>query len=109
MEARATFSDVITVIKDRLAHGAPSGSYVAQLAAQGEDAILQKIGEECTEVLLAAKNGERAASIHEVADLQFHLLVWMTWRGIALEDIEAELGRRFGRSGLDTPAGSQPK
>lgn len=91
---------VYRVITQRLATGNPEESYVARLAAQGPDAALKKIGEECTVVLLAAKGDDTQAMVHEIADLLFHLLVWMAQAGISPGDVEGELARRFGRSGL---------
>jgi|SRR5687767_3194700 phosphoribosyl-ATP pyrophosphohydrolase len=85
--------------------GADSGSsYVASLNARGHDAILKKIGEEATETVLAAKSGERAAIVHETADLWFHCLVMLAWHGIGVDEVLAELERREGRSGLDEKA-----
>jgi phosphoribosyl-ATP pyrophosphohydrolase len=89
--------------------GADSGSsYVASLNARGLDAILKKVGEEATEAVVAAKGGERAAIVHEVADLWFHCLVMLSWHRIPLAEVLAELERREGRSGLDEKA-SRPK
>jgi phosphoribosyl-ATP pyrophosphohydrolase len=79
----------------------PSASYVAALNAKGLDAILKKVGEEATEAVIAAKGGERAAIVHETADLWFHCLVMLGWHGIAVGDVLAELERREGRSGID--------
>jgi phosphoribosyl-ATP pyrophosphohydrolase len=76
-------------------HVDPGQSYVARLTGQGADAVLKKIGEECTEVILAAKNGDPEQSVHELADLWFHLLVWMAQASITPQDVEAELGRRY--------------
>jgi phosphoribosyl-ATP pyrophosphohydrolase len=99
-----TWEELYGVIQERLAQGDPGRSYVAALATRGPDAALQKIGEECTEVLLAAKNGERAAIVHELADLQFHLLVWMAMAGITPREVAGELASRAGRPGL-APSG----
>lgn len=97
--------DVYRVIQDR--RGAdPSRSYVATLFQRGEDAMLKKLAEECAEVLLAAKSRERPEALKEVADLVFHLLVWMAQAGITPEDVEEELGARFGHSGLRGVAAS---
>jgi phosphoribosyl-ATP pyrophosphohydrolase len=82
----------------------PSTSYVAKLNAKGLDAILKKVGEEATETVIAAKSGERGALVHETADLWFHCLVMLSWHGIALADVLAELERREGRSGIDEKA-----
>lgn len=82
----------------------PAASYVASLQARGLDAILKKVGEEATEVVIAAKGGDRAAVVHEAADLWFHCLVMLSWHGIAPSEVLAELERREGRSGLDEKA-----
>ena len=82
----------------------PATSYVASLQAKGLDAILKKVGEEATETVIAAKGGERAAIVHEAADLWFHCLVMLSWHGIAPGEVLAELERREGRSGLDEKA-----
>jgi phosphoribosyl-ATP pyrophosphohydrolase len=82
--------------------GADAGSsYVASLNAKGLDAILKKVGEESAETIVAAKNGERGAIVHEVADLWFHRLVMLAWHGVKVADVMAELERREGRSGID--------
>ena len=83
---------------------APGSSYVAALNAKGLDAILKKIGEEATETVIAAKSGERAAIVHETADLWFHCLVMLAWHGVGVSEVLAELERREGRSGLDEKA-----
>ena len=87
----------------------PASSYVAKLNAKGLDAILKKVGEEATEAVLAAKGGERAAIVHETADLWFHCLVMLAWHGVAVADVLAELERREGRSGLDEKASRKPQ
>ena len=76
-------------------------SYVASLERKGLDAILKKVGEEATETVIAAKGGEKAAIVHETADLWFHCLVMLSNRGIALADVLAELERREGTSGIE--------
>jgi len=73
---------------------APAGSYTAQLFAGGVDRIAKKIGEEATEVVIAAKNGDRAELIWETADLLYHTLVLLAERGIALDEVGGELSRR---------------
>lgn len=80
------------------------GSYVAKLYRDGLDAILKKVGEEAAETLIAAKNGDRAALVHELADLWFHSMVLMAAQGVTLADVTGELARRQGRSGLDEKA-----
>jgi phosphoribosyl-ATP pyrophosphohydrolase len=83
-------------------------SYVASLNAKGLDEILRKVAEEAVEAVLASKGGEREAIVHETADLWFHCLVMLSWHGIALGDVLAELERREGRSGIEEKA-SRPK
>ena len=81
-----------------------ASSYVAALNARGQDAILKKVGEEATEAVLAAKGGNREALVHECADLWFHSLVMLSWHGVSVDEVMAELERREGRSGLDEKA-----
>ena len=80
-------------------------SYVASLYAGGIDAILKKVGEEAVEVVIAGKNGDRDALVHEVADLWFHCLVLLAARNSGPEAITGELARRFGISGHEEKAG----
>ncbi|MBR4579308.1 MAG: bifunctional phosphoribosyl-AMP cyclohydrolase/phosphoribosyl-ATP diphosphatase HisIE [Oscillospiraceae bacterium] len=70
------------------------GSYTSYLFSKGIDKILKKVGEECTEVIIAAKAGDRAETVYEVADLVYHVMVMMIEMGIDLNDITAELKRR---------------
>jgi phosphoribosyl-ATP pyrophosphohydrolase len=80
--------------------GADAGtSYVASLFAKGDDAILKKIGEEATETVMAAKDGDPARIVAEVADLWFHCLVLLARHGLSPDDVLAELARREGTSG----------
>ena len=85
-------------------NAAPDTSYVASLLAAGEDALLKKIGEEATETVLAAKDGDPARITHELADLWFHCLVLLARHRLSPDDVLAELDRRHGRSGLDEKA-----
>jgi len=78
----------------------PEKSYVAGLYQKGLAAILKKIGEETTEVVIAANSREKAAIIQETADLWFHTLIMLAYLGLGPEDILRELERRFGQSGL---------
>ncbi len=78
----------------------PDSSYVAKLYSKGEDAILKKIGEEATEVVLAAKGGNNAHLVHETADLWFHCMVLLAQHGLSADDILNELARREGVSGI---------
>jgi len=82
----------------------PESSYVAGLYARGLDTILKKIGEEATETVMAAKDGERSKVIYETADLWFHTLVLLASMDIHPDEVLAELGRRFGISGIDEKA-----
>ena len=79
----------------------PTESYVAGLFAKGHDAVLKKIGEEATETLLAAKDGDKLHIVRETADLWFHCLVMLAWHGLGPDDVLAELKRREGISGVD--------
>jgi phosphoribosyl-ATP pyrophosphohydrolase len=78
----------------------PDSSYVARLYAKGTDAILKKIGEEATETVMAAKDGEPEKIIYEVADLWFHTLVLLAHQGLTPQAVLDELARREGLSGL---------
>jgi phosphoribosyl-ATP pyrophosphohydrolase len=82
----------------------PEESYVASLYAAGLEKILKKIGEESTEVVIAAKDGDPKKIIHETADLWFHTLVLLAHAGLSAEDILQELDRRFGVSGHEEKA-----
>jgi phosphoribosyl-ATP pyrophosphohydrolase len=75
-------------------------SYVASLYAKGLDQILKKVGEEASEVIIAAKGDDKQALINEVADLWFHSLVLLINEGLSIEQVTQELDRRFGMSGL---------
>lgn len=70
------------------------GSYTTYLFEKGLDKILKKVGEECTEVIIGAKNNDNAETIYEIADLTYHIMVLMVERGISLADIANELAKR---------------
>lgn len=70
------------------------GSYTCYLFEKGLDKILKKCGEECSEVLIAAKNGDNAETVMEISDLLYHLTVLMANEGIAYQDVQAELEKR---------------
>ena len=72
----------------------PEGSYTTYLFQKGTDKILKKVGEESTEVIIAAKAEDRAETIYEIADLTYHILVLMAQQGITVEDIRKELAGR---------------
>lgn len=80
--------------------GDPEKSYVARLFAKGEDAILKKVGEEATELVMAAKDGVVDKIVYETADLWFHSLIALAQHGVTPQQVLAELERREGRSGL---------
>ena len=88
--------------------GDPQASYVARLLHKGPDAFLKKIGEEATEVVMAAKDadhgGDRQHLVGEVADLWFHCMIALAHYGLAPADVVAELQRREGLSGLEEKA-----
>lgn len=79
----------------------PDKSYVARLFAKGQDAMLKKVGEEATEVVMAGKDGDAAKLTGEVADLWFHTMVVLAAHGLKPADVLAELRRREGMSGLE--------
>ncbi len=83
----------------------PQSSYVAKLYAKGMDGILKKIGEEATETVIAAKDGDPKKIIYETADLWFHCMVMLAHAGLKPQDVLDELARREGLSGLEEKAG----
>jgi len=104
MISNNTLAEVAKVLEARKSAAADS-SYVASLYAKGLDAILKKVGEEATEVVMAAKDAEADAQkndkiIYEVADLWFHTLVLLAQQNLHPNDVLKELERRFGTSGL---------
>ena len=82
----------------------PDSSYVAKLYDKGLDAILKKIGEEATETVMAAKDGNKDQIVYETADLWFHTLVLLSQQGLSSDDVLNELARRFGISGIEEKA-----
>ncbi len=104
-------NDVLTALANVLEQrkqAAPDSSYVASLYAKGLNKILEKVGEEATETILAAKDaqlsGETQEIIGETADLWFHSLIMLSQLGLGPDDVLAELDRRFGLSGLEEKA-----
>lgn len=81
-----------------------SSSYVASLYSKGLDAILKKVGEEATETVMAAKDGDADKIIYEVADLWFHTMVLLAQQGLDPQQVVNELGRRMGTSGIEEKA-----
>jgi len=114
MDSQDVLARLSAVIESRLpaAGGDPDKSYVARLLHQGPDAFLKKIGEEATEVVMAAKDAEHDPSadrarekiVAEMADLWFHGMVALAHYGLSAADVVAELARREGLSGLEEKA-----
>jgi phosphoribosyl-ATP pyrophosphohydrolase len=94
----------LTKILEQRKGAAPDSSYVASLYDKGLDAILKKIGEEATETVMAAKDGDNDKIVYEVADLWFHTLVLLAEKNLSADDVLNELARRFGVSGHDEKA-----
>ena len=86
--------DMTTVMLEGRKKEKPEGSYTTYLFEKGLDKILKKVGEECTEVIIAAKAEDRDETIYEIADLTYHVMVLMTEQGISLADIRKELAKR---------------
>lgn len=86
--------DLFALIEDRKTNP-PPGSYTAQLLAEGGGRIAAKVGEEAVEVVVAALAESDGRLVEEAADLLYHLLVLLAWRDLTLEDVEAELRRRW--------------
>ena len=99
-------SRVADVLESRLpGHGAdPKQSYVASLFVKGQDAILKKIGEEATELVMASKDGAPDRIISETADLWFHSMIALAHHGLRPEQVLQELARREGTSGIQEKA-----
>jgi phosphoribosyl-ATP pyrophosphohydrolase len=110
MDRTTILAKLAAVVDDRN-RKRPAGSYTTALLEGGVEALGAKVREEAAELIEAAGRadaGRRAAVIHEGADLVYHVLVLLSHAGVRLDDVEAELARRFGTSGLDEKA-SRPK
>ncbi len=94
-DADEVLSELFSVIESRKAE-LPEGSYTASLFTheKGENAVLEKLGEETTELLLAAKDGDAAELTHEAADVVYHLLVLLSMHDVDLAELRAELDER---------------
>ena len=103
-------SQLASVLAERK-NASPDSSYVASLYHKGLNTILEKVGEECTETLLAAKDAERSGStdelVYETADLWFHTLVMLSQLNVHPDAVLQELSRRFDLSGLAEKAARQ--
>lgn len=110
MSSHDTLNRLFGVIQSRLPArgGDPATSYVARLLHKGPDAFLKKIGEEATEVVLAAKDAEHGGAaqslVNEMADLWFHSLIALAHYGLTPDQVLAELERREGTSGIEEKA-----
>ena len=110
MSSEDSLARLTAVIESRKpsARGDPERSYVARLLHKGPDAFLKKIGEEATEVVMAAKDADHGAPrekiVAEMADLWFHGMVALAHYGLSAADVVAELARREGLSGIEEKA-----
>ena len=110
MSSNDSLARLAAVIESRKAGngGDPEKSYVARLLHKGPDAFLKKIGEEATEVVMAAKDadhgGDKSKIVYEVADLWFHSMIALAHYGLSPADVVAELERREGTSGIEEKA-----
>lgn len=93
-----TLQELYKTILDRKANK-QEGSYTCYLFDKGLDKILKKVGEECSETIIAAKNGDNSETVLEISDLIYHLFVMMVDQGIAVEDVMAELDKRSNKTG----------
>ena len=103
----ATDNDILkqlTAVLEQRKSASADSSYVASLYQGGLDKILKKVGEEATETVIAAKDGDRNKIVYETADLWFHTLVMLSHQGLSADDVLAELARRFGLSGIEEKA-----
>lgn len=97
--SRDILAELTTVLEARKS-GDPAQSYVARLFQKGQDAILKKVGEEATEVVMASKDQQADKIVSEMADLWFHGMVLLSYHGLTAADVLDELQRRAGLSGL---------
>lgn len=107
MQRVEVLSEIADVIDSRK-NASPETSYVAKLFSKAPDGALKKVGEEAAEVIMAAKDGDPAHLIYEVADLWFHTMVVLSQAGLRPEQVVQELARREGVSGLVEKA-NRPK
>lgn len=97
-------SDVLHRLSETLLsrrHADPETSYTAKLFANGPDSILKKIGEECAELIMAAKDGKRLNIVWESTDVIYHVMVLLAFNGLTIDDVLQEMRRREGISGID--------
>lgn len=112
MSSNDVLRQLSEVLEARKTQASSESSYVASLHQKGLNKILEKVGEECTETLLAAKDaavsGDNSDVVYETADLWFHSMVMLSHLGTDAEAVLQELARRFNLSGLDEKASRQP-
>jgi phosphoribosyl-ATP pyrophosphohydrolase len=94
----------LTEILEQRKNAESDSSYVASLYNKGLDAILKKVGEEATETVMAAKDGDKDKLVYEVADLWFHTMILLADQDLSADDVLQELARRLGVSGHDEKA-----
>ena len=94
----STLENLYAVVQDRK-NNPQEGSYTCYLFEKGLDKILKKVGEECAETIIAAKNGENSETIYEIADLIYHLTVMMAELGIKVNEVMEELDKRSQKIG----------
>ncbi len=92
-EVKFELNTLYELLEDRKKN-LPEGSYTTYLFQKGLDKILKKVGEECTEVIIAAKDQDHRETVYEIADLTYHVLVLMVEAGISVEEIQEELASR---------------
>jgi len=93
MSVKFDVNELYNILKERK-ESPKEGSYTTYLFEKGLDKILKKVGEECTEVIIGAKNGDKHETVCEIADLCYHVMVLMVQSGITLADITGELASR---------------
>ena len=98
MNSNDVLSDLYQTVIDRREHP-QEGSYTCYLFEKGLDKILKKVGEESSETIIAAKNGDAKETVLEISDLLYHLMVMMVCQGIPLSDVLAELEKRSAKTG----------
>jgi phosphoribosyl-ATP pyrophosphohydrolase len=97
-------ADIFTRLSETLAsrrNADPATSYTAKLFAKGPDAILKKIGEESAELIMASKDGKADEIVYEATDVVFHVLTLLAFHGLSVADVQKELERREGVSGIE--------
>ena len=93
MDEQFTYEGLYQLLEGRK-RDQPEGSYTTDLFQKGLDKILKKVGEECTEVIIAGKAEDKKETVYEIADLAYHVMVLMVQAGISVEDVHRELASR---------------